>query len=96
MKKLKEKWGIKTNWHLALIFLIFSITGSLSVKVRSIFFAYLGFDSNTSLIIKIPLYIITIVPTYYILLLIIGSIFGQYRFFLAFEKKSLGRLFIRK
>jgi ferrochelatase len=42
------------------------------------------------------LYILTIIPTYYVLLLIIGTIFGQYRFFLAFEKKSLGRIFFRR
>lgn len=96
MSRLKEKWGIKSNWHLALIFLVFSITGSLSVYVKTLFFKLIGVGSETSLLIMIPLYIITIIPTYYMLLLLVGSLFGQYRFFLAFEKKSLGRFFIRQ
>lgn len=95
MKKLKEKWGIKSNWHLALIFLIFSITGSLSVVVKTQLFTVLGIGSETPWLVFIPLYIVTIIPIYYAILIVVGSLFGQYRFFLAFEKKSLGRFFIR-
>ncbi len=96
MSRLKEKWGIKSNWHIALIFLVFSITGSLSVYVKTLFFNWIGIGSDTSLLILIPLYIVTIVPIYYALLLLVGTLFGQYQFFLAFEKNSLGRLFIRR
>ncbi|MBN1651398.1 MAG: hypothetical protein JW857_08720 [Bacteroidales bacterium] len=96
MRRLKEKWGIKSNWHLALIFFVFSITGSLSVYVKTTLFQWIGVGADTSLLIMIPLYVVTIVPTYYMLLLLIGTLFGQYHFFLAFEKKSLGRLFIRR
>jgi len=96
MNKLKAKWGIESNWQLAIIFLVFSVTGSLSVYVKAMIFTALGIGSDTSLILMVPLYMFTIIPTYYVLLLIIGAIFGQYRFFLAFEKKSLGRIFIRK
>lgn len=96
MNKLKAKWGIESNWQLALIFVVFSITGSLTIYVKGIVFTYLGIGSDTSLILMIPLYILTVIPIYYILLLIIGTIFGQFRFFLAFEKKSLGRIFIRR
>ena len=96
MKRLKAKWGIDSNWQLALIFLVFSITGSLSVYVKVLIFNIIGIGSDTSLIIVIPLYLITVIPAYYVILLIVGAIFGQYKFFLAFEKKSLGRLFIRK
>lgn len=96
MNKLKAKWGIESNWQLAIIFLVFSITGSLSVYVKALIFTAIGIGTDTSLILIVPLYILTIIPTYYVLLLIIGTVFGQYRFFLAFEKKSLGRIFIRK
>jgi hypothetical protein len=96
VNKLKEKWGIKSNRHLALIFLVFSLTGSLSVYVKALIFNLIGVGIDTSLLFIIPLYIITIIPIYYALLLFVGTIFGQYRFFLAFEKKSLGRIFIRK
>ncbi len=96
MSKLKAKWRIESNWHLALIFLVFSITGSLTVYVKALLFLSLGLGKDTSLLLMIPFYIVTVIPIYYVLLLIVGALFGQYRFFIAFEKKSLGRLFIRK
>lgn len=96
MNKLKEKWGISSNRHLALIFLIFSITGSLSVVVKAKLFTLIGITSDTSWFIVVPLYIIAIIPIYYIILIIVGSLFGQFRFFFEFGKKSLGRLFLRR
>jgi len=96
MEKIKKKWGIKSNWHLAIIFIVFSITGSLTVIIKTYLFVRFGLGSETSLLLLIPLYIFSVIPIYYILLLIVGTGFGQYRFFMAFEKKSLGRLFNRK
>jgi len=68
----------------------------LSVYARKYLFVLLGIGTDFPLYLKIPVYIVTIVPIYYLLLLIVGALFGQFRFFLAFEKKSLGRFFIRK
>jgi len=96
MSKLKAKWGINSNWHLALILIVFSITGSLTVYVKVLLFLLLGIGADTSLLIIIPLYIVTVIPIYYTILLMVGTLFGQYRFFMAFAKKSLGRLFPRK
>lgn len=94
-KKLKERWGINSNLQLILILLVFSVTGSLAVYVKKIVFDLLGIDANTSLWIKIPMYVLTILPSYQILLLIIGSLLGQFQFFYNFQKKSFGR-FIKK
>lgn len=96
MNRLKEKWGIKSNFELIIIFFVFSVTGSLSVYVRSFIFAFLGIGKDFPWYLLVPIYILTIVPTYYILLLAVGWLFGKFQFFLAFEKKSLGRIFIRK
>lgn len=96
MNKLKVKWGVESNWQLILIFFVFSITGSLSVYVKVLIFSALGIDKNTSLFLIVPLYLITIIPIYYVILLIVGTFFGQYQFFLSFEKKSLSRIFLRK
>ncbi len=95
LKKLKERWKISSDWQLVLIFFIFSVTGSAATYVRRIFFDFVGITSETSLLIKIPLYIVTLIPAYYILLIFFGTIFGQRVFFLGFAKKSFGR-FIRK
>jgi ferrochelatase len=54
-KRLKEKWNIKSNVQLVLIFVIFSVTGSASLVVRKFIFGWLGITSDTSLWIKVPL-----------------------------------------
>ena len=91
LQKLKNRWEIESNFQLILILLTFSITGSLSVMVRQPIFEYLNIDASTSLWVKIPLSLLIITPSYQILLIIVGSILGQFNFFWAFEKKMLSR-----
>ncbi len=95
LDKLKSRWGVKSNFQILIIFFVFSITGSAAVYVRKLVFDLLNITSDTSLWIKIPLYIIIIVPAYQILLIVIGSIFGQFKFFYGFQKKSLSRIAFR-
>ena len=87
IKKLKNKWGITSNFQFWLIFIIFAITGSSTLFVKRPVFDLLGIDSSTSLWIVIPVYLITITPAYFIILLFYGTIFGQFKFFWEFEKK---------
>ena len=87
IRKLKNKWGIKSNFQFWLIFIIFAIAGSSTLFVKRPVFDLLGIDSSTSLWIVIPVYLITITPAYFIILLFYGTIFGQFKFFWEFEKK---------
>ncbi len=96
LQKLKTRWQIESNLQLILILVTFSVTGSLSVMVRRPIFEYLGIDADTSLWVKIPMSILIITPAYQILLIIVGSILGQFKFFWAFEKKMLSRFRFRK
>lgn len=91
INKFKEKWEIKSNFQLLLIFIVFSITGSSALYVRKFIFNIIGVTDSTSLYYKIPLYIITVVPAYQVLLLVWGAIFGQFHFFFNFQKKSFSR-----
>ncbi|MCW3785355.1 DUF6787 family protein [Plebeiibacterium sediminum] len=93
LEKLKNRWGINSNFQVVIILVVFSVTGSAAVFVKKIVFDLLGIDADTSLWIKIPMYVLTILPSYQILLLVIGTLFGQYRFFYNFQKKSIGRFF---
>ncbi len=93
LEKLKDRWGIDSNFQILIILVVFSVTGSAAVYVKKIVFDILGIDSDTSLWIKIPMYVLTILPSYQILLLVIGTLFGQFRFFYNFQKKSIGRFF---
>ncbi len=90
-EKLKNKWGITNNFQFWLIFFIFAITGSSTLFVKRPVFALLGIDSSTSLWVVIPVYLITITPAYFVILMFYGTIFGQFKFFWEFEKKMFRR-----
>lgn len=90
MNKLKERWGITSNFQLVIIFIVFAITGSTSAWVTRPILAFIGIEKDTmNPFIYWPLSLLLILPVYKILLIIIGTIFGQYRFFSQFVKKML-------
>lgn len=95
IQRFKKKWNIQTNLQLIIIFVVFSVTGSAALVVRKFAFHLLGIEPATSLLIKIPLYILILVPSYQVLLLVIGGLLGQFRFFYAFQKKSMSFLKFR-
>lgn len=95
-EKLKKRWEIDSNLQLILILITFSVTGSLSVMVRKPIFEYLSIGPDTNLVIRIILSILIITPTYQILLIVVGSLLGQFRFFWNFEKKMLSRFSSKK
>ncbi|MGB3150407.1 MAG: DUF6787 family protein [Maribacter sp.] len=98
MQKLKEHWGITSNFQLIVIFIVFAITGSSSVYVAKPFLALIGLarDNFSNAWWGGTLYwmlrILLIFPFYQILLVIYGWLFGQFKFFWKFEKKMLSRM----
>ncbi|MFZ9035734.1 MAG: DUF6787 family protein [Francisellaceae bacterium] len=94
MARLKSRWNVKSNLDVIVILFVFSITGSAAVSIAAPIMHWIGLSyETTSGWIFWPIRIALICPLYQVLLLIIGSICGQGRFFLAFEKKTVGRLF---
>ena len=90
MEKFKNRWGIKHNYQLVVIFIVFAVTGSTSSYISKPILAWLGLSKDAvSPWIYYPLYIILIFPAYQVLLLFFGFISGQIKFFWAFEKKML-------
>lgn len=93
LKKLITKFNAKSLYHLSIIFLIFSLSGSGSLLIASPIFTALNLKE---LINFYPLYllvrIILFIPLYQILLIIIATIFGEFNYFWNFEKKFLKRL----
>jgi hypothetical protein len=93
MEKLKQRWGVKSNWSILAIILVFSINGSFATLVAKPITAFLGISpETTSAWIYWPLRILLIFPIYQATLPIVGWFFGQFKFFWAFEKKFLSRL----
>jgi hypothetical protein len=69
---------------------VFAITGSTSAVLSKPILEFIGVTKDTvSGWIYYPLYIILIFPVYQVLLVSFGFIFGQFKFFWAFEKKML-------
>ena len=53
MKKLKERWGITSNFQIIIIFIVFAITGSTSAYISGPLTEYIIGDSNINSFIKI-------------------------------------------
>ena len=97
MNRLKEKWGITSNFQIIIILLVFSITGSIAVWIARPVLSLVGLDKETvSSWLFWPIRIFIIFPIYQVLIVIIGALFGQFKFFWAFEKKMLVRLGIKR
>lgn len=98
MKKLKERWGIQSNFQLVIIFIVFAITGSLAAYLAKPVLNFIGLSREVfpehffGGFLYYSLRILFIFPIYQVLLVVIGTIFGQNKFFWNFEKKMLSRL----
>jgi hypothetical protein len=92
MRKFKERWEIRSNWQLTVIILVFAITGSASAWLSKPFCMWLGISKEALGFWFTPIRLLMIFPIYQVLLVLIGFLFGQYRFFWAFEKKLLRSL----
>lgn len=93
MEKLKQRWGIHSNFQVAIIFIVFAINGSLALYITDPITSFLGiYRETTAPIIYWPVRILAIFVVYQITLVIIGSIFGQKKFFWNMEKKILQKL----
>jgi hypothetical protein len=98
MDKLKERGGISSGFQLALILLVFSLTGSAALYVAKPFLSLVGLERGSfpdawwSNYVYWTLRLLLIFPFYQVILLLFGFMFGQFRFFWNFEKKMLCRL----
>lgn len=93
MANFKVHWNIKSNWQVFVIILVFAITGSSAAMISKPLLHLLGISKETHhILIYLLLYILIIFPIYQILLVGIGFLFAQFKFFWAFEKKMLRSL----
>lgn len=93
MEKLKQRWGISSNTSLIIIFIVFAITGSTAAYISKPVTNLLGITKeNLGGFFYWVFRIVIIFPVYQVLLVLIGSIFGQFTFFWNFEKKMLTRM----
>lgn len=90
MKKFKERWGIRNNFDIVVIFVVFAINGSLSAYISKLLMGWMGITKHdTPAYYYYPLLLILVLPLYPFLLMAFGWLFGQSRFFFPFAKKML-------
>ena len=96
MNKIRNLFKVETNFQLLKVNIVFAVTGTMSVYFAGIIINFLGLDPY---IIGDFFYwvlrIILLIPVYQVLLIVIGSIFGEFKYFWRIEKKMLGRLGIK-
>ena len=96
MQKLMALFKADSPWQLVVIFTVFSVTGSASVILAAPILQFVGITTDTlSPWIYWPLRILMIFPIYQCLLIVVGTLAGQFNYFWRFEKKFLRRLGIR-
>lgn len=91
-KKLEKKWIVERKWEMISLFLVFAITGSSSVFIGRPILKMIGITKeNLNIAVYWIFYIVLGLIFYQVLLVIVGYIFGQFKFFWKFEKKILRR-----
>lgn len=90
--KIKKRWQIESNYQIFIIFVVFALTGVSVLLTKNIIYAQFGVSPEWAWYSRLFIWIFTILPTYYLLLIFYGTVFGQKRFFVWFIKKSLDRL----
>ncbi|MCB9748093.1 MAG: hypothetical protein H6755_06775 [Candidatus Omnitrophica bacterium] len=87
--RLKEKWGIQSNWDFFIINVVFSLAGMMIVHERRPIFEFFHITKQTPLWFKIIIYIPICFPLYQINLLIFGTLLGKFKFFWKKEKQII-------
>jgi hypothetical protein len=96
IKNLKKFLKVDGNFQFTIIMIVFAITGSLTLFLSDYLLIILNITKESmSIYIFWFLRVLIIFPVYQILLIIIGTLFGQFNYFWSFEKKFLRRIGIK-
>ena len=87
--KLIKIFKVKDFYQLIIIFIVFGITGSLSVVLGKYVLINIFGESFLNNDYYWFLRLILIFPIYQVLLIVVGALFGQFRYFWEIEKKIL-------
>ena len=91
IKKILKIFKVESFSRLILIFIIFAITGSLSVYLGKYVLLFFFSEDLEKNFFYWSVRILIIFPLYQILLIIVGTIFGEFKYFWEMEKKILRR-----
>ncbi|MDR0227973.1 MAG: diacylglyceryl transferase [Flavobacteriaceae bacterium] len=93
MEKLKQRWGLTSNFQVVIILIVFAITGSTAAYIAKPILSFLGITKDVMHPVFFwILYVLIIFPIYKVILICIGTLFGQHKFFWNFVMKMLRRM----
>ena len=92
MDKFRRIFRVDTNYQLIIVNIVFAVTGTLALYLAGDVINLLGIEEGElSTFIYWTLRIIIIIPIYQVLLIVIGTIFGEFSYFWEMEKKMFSR-----
>jgi len=94
--KLLKIFRVENISQLTIVFIVFGITGSLSVVVGKYFLIFIFGEDLVNNDFYWLLRLILIFPVYQILLIVVGTLFGQFKYFWEIEKKILVKMGLLK
>ena len=89
MDKLKRLFRVSSTYQLIVVFIVFGITGSLSLVISDYISGFFNLDN-------ILISVIFVLVIYQFLLIIIGTLFGEFDYFWEMEKKIISRFKFKK
>ena len=93
IERLITVFKARSKAHLLLIFLIFGLSGILSVSASDVVLAILGLDKNTTTtFIYWPTRLITLFIVYQGILLMVSACFGEFNHFSRYSLKLIRRI----
>ena len=97
LDKLNKIFSTKSKIHLFIVFLVFGLSGSLSVFLSEPFLNFIKIDELVdNKFLLFMLRVLIIFPIYQIVLLFIATLFGQFTYFWNFQKKSMNKILKKK
>ena len=90
----KRKLTNKDHIQLLIVNIVFAVTGTASVYLAGVIIDFFGLNALNT-ILYWSLRILLLVPVYQILLIIVGTLFGQFSYFWQMEKKMLKRFGVK-
>ena len=92
MHKLRSFFKVNSNYQLFMVNLVFAVTGTTALYSADIILANISFiENSSSKAFYWSMRIILVLPIYQVLLILIATVFGEFKYFWNIEKKMLRR-----
>jgi len=92
-QSFKRRWNIQSDMQVAIILVVFSLTGTTTMYVHKLFNEWIGLGEDGNFWLKLLVFLLLVLPLYNALLIVYGTLLGQYSFFKFFISKFFKNIF---